>query len=171
MFACFVLLVPLSIAGPEDFNGRMGFIAEDLKGNFSLSNVELKFADVRDGSAEAKRYPFRGYFIVLDYSELGNASDFELRGMIAHELGHLETYSRMSWLGLGIYGMRYEFSREFRKEVERETDVIAIRHGFGEELLAFREYRLRTGSEKDRKILEDFYLSLEEIKNLTIQIG
>ncbi len=151
----------------DDFSKQAGFIVEDLKGNFSLSNVELKFADVRDGSAEAKRYPFRGYVIVLDYSELENASDFELRGMMAHELGHLETYSRMSWLGLAGYALHYEFSSKFRKEVERETDMIVIQHGFGEELLAFREYRLRTGSEKDKKILGDYYLSLEEIKKLT----
>ena len=168
----FVLLMFIPLAGAyelEGFENKTLLIASGTSANFSLPDevVRLRFSSVKDGSAEARRHPFKGYVIILDYEDLKNASDTELEGMFAHEFAHLETYSRMSWLGLAFYGMRYEFSKNFKKQVERETDMIAIENGFGNELGAFREYRLRTGSEGDKKILQDYYLSIEEIKNLT----
>lgn len=109
--------------------------------------------------------------IILDYKELENLSDFELQGVLVHELAHLEIYSRMNWFELGFYVARYELFPEFRKRIEKEADLIVIQRSFGHELQAFREYRLRFGSEGDKKMLEDYYLSLEEIKNLTSSLG
>ena len=72
----------------------------------------------------------------------------------------------MGWLKLAFFAIHYSISDNFRKEVERKTDIKTIEKGYGEELLAFREYRLKTGSEKDKKILINYYLSPQEIKNL-----
>jgi hypothetical protein len=78
----------------------------------------------------------------------------------------IETYSHMHFISLAFYGMHYQFSSTFKREVERETDEKAIAHGFGLELKGFRLYRLQTASEKDKVLLETYYLSSDEISAL-----
>jgi len=145
-------------------------ITDEIKYDFpSIQNkkITIDIKKINEGSAEAKKYPIKGYVIVIDPEKLQNVSYFELKGLFAHEFSHLEQYSKMSWLQLGFFAILYSVSDDFKKRVERKTDMTVIEKGFGRELLAFREYRLRTGSEQDKKALIDHYLSLEEIRNLT----
>jgi hypothetical protein len=150
----------------DDFKLRSESAFESVNHILNLSDIHLDYADVKGGSAQAQRLPFRGNVITLDYVELENASDVELQGLFAHELTHIETYSHMHFISLAFYGMHYQFSSTFKREVERETDEKAIAHGFGLELKGFRLYRLQTASEKDKVLLETYYLSSDEISAL-----
>src|SRR3989344_2442449 len=155
-----------SLPVSEEAGAKFRFNLDYVKANFSsLNNKDVRIVtrDVDNGSAEAKRYPLIGYEIIIDPEDLQNVGDFELQGLFSHELSHIEYYSEISWLQLGIFAVRYFVSNDFKKKVEGETDFRAIEKGFGEELLAFRENRLTTGSENDNKILIDYYLSPEEI--------
>lgn len=162
-----VLIIPNIYASDNDFLTNINGIYDNLSGSYNINgDVRFAFKDIEIGSAEAKRYPFGSYIIVLDSNKLGDANDFELEGMLAHELAHLESYSKMSFLGFIIFAVRYGISEKYRTKTERETDIRAIDKGFGNELLAFREYRLNSASEKEVEILNKNYLSVEEIEEL-----
>ena len=152
----------------EETSRRFQSNLDHVKNNFSSlegKKIGFVFKKVNDGSAEAKKYPLIRYEIIIDIDELKNISDFELRGLFSHELAHLESYSKLNWLQLGTFAIFYSISDGFKKKVERATDIRTIEKGFGKELLAFREYRLRTASENDKKILMTYYLSPDEIKS------
>lgn len=93
-------------------------------------------------------------------------SDAQLTGLLAHELSHIEVYERMSWPMLALYGLRYSLSDSFKRMVEREADMLAIQHGFGDELLAYREHRLATGNAEDVVFIQAYYLSPDEIRTV-----
>ena len=138
-----------------------------MSGHYEINgDVSFVLKDRNIGSAEAKRYLFGNYVIVLDSNKLVDVDGVELEGMLAHELAHLESYSEMSFPGFLLFAIKYGLYSDFQRETERETDMNAIDKGFGKELLAFREYRLNTASEKEIEILKKNYLSIEEIKAL-----
>jgi hypothetical protein len=58
-------------------------------------------------------------------------------GVIGHELSHILSYSEMSGLEMLWFGIKYVFKK---KEIEHETDLIAIRKGFGEQIVEFNHY-------------------------------
>lgn len=162
IFLFFSLCV--AVHAESDFEARAVSIFDRVSANFSLSSVSLDYDPVVDGSAEARYFPFKGYFIRLDVDELYNATDYELEGMFAHELAHIEKYVSMSKLSLLLCGFHYQFSARFKRQVEYETDREAIANGFGLQLAAFRDYRLRTGSDSDVLILERYYMSPDDIR-------
>ena len=98
--------------------------------------------------------------------QLQGINNVELKGLLAHEMSHLETYSKMNYIQLIFYALHYESSDDFEKQVERSTDMKAIEKGYGKELSDYREFRLKTANEKDRKVLEKYYLGVEEIEDL-----
>jgi len=164
VFLCIFICATVQAEG--DFKTRTNLIFTNVASNFSLpGSVSLDYKSVVDGSAEARYFPFKGYYIRLDVAELENATNYELEGMFAHELAHLEKYNTMNKISLIFYGFHYQFSADFKRKVERETDLTAIQKGFGAQLAAFRTYRLETGSESDVLILEKYYISPEEINN------
>jgi len=93
--------------------------------------------------------------------------------MLAHELGHIDTYSKMKFSEFALYSMIYILSdlsiigKDFQIKVERSTDIIAIEHGFGKELENYRIRRLNTGTERDKKYIAETYLSPEEIRSFS----
>lgn len=126
---------------------------------FSLKRIEI-------GSAETRRYPFGRFVLILDKSKLEHASEYELTGLLAHELGHLEAYSAMNWISFGFFTVRYVLSDQYVETIEKNTDRTAVAKGFGEELLAYRTYRLAHSSGEEHAFLETRYLSPEEIRTL-----
>lgn len=158
-----------SLVVSDDINEKLKSNLDYIKSGFSSFdykkiNIVIKKIDV--GSAEAKRYPLLGYIIIVDPEKLQNISDFELKGLFSHELVHLEHYSKMNWLQLGIFAVTYSVSDNFKKKVERETDTQAIEKEFGPELLAYREYRIKTGNQEDISFILEHYLSPDEIKGM-----
>ena len=102
--------------------------------------------------------------VLLDVTKSENISDYELKGLLAHELSHLEEYSRMSFHRFLAFAIHYLFSDNFKREVERATDVKTIEKGYGKELLAYHKYKLGKANTADLKHLEYYYLGVEEIK-------
>ena len=164
-----ILLIGAGAVRSGSLEERSISIVAEMRQNFSIPETEkitISLASVENGAAEARKYPFKGAVIKLDENELSNLSDDELAGLMAHELAHIRVYSGMNWASLVFYGLRYEFSDSFKREVERGTDILTIQHGFGKELASFREYRLRTANDADREMLRDYYLSPKEIRFL-----
>lgn len=156
----------------DNLSNRVYKIGSGIKANYSFpENMELliKFRGIKNAGAESRRYPLKGYVMLFDLKDLGNMTDEELKGLLSHEFSHIETYSGMNWIQLSLYASIYLISDKFRMEVERNTDILAIQKGFGRELASFRKYRIRTANKKDKKLVERYYLSVDEINNLTKQ--
>jgi len=114
-------------------------------------------------SACATNYPFSGLKIWINPKYCEKYNDFELKGLLAHELIHLEDFSIMGWGKKFLWDFRYLFSRKNRRKIERETDKKTILKGYGKEL---RALRLKRESIKDKnfKKIKRFYLSSKEIE-------
>jgi len=52
-------------------------------------------------------------------------------GFFGHELAHLLDYESRSGLNLIGVGLKYSFSKKYKRHTERETDMQAIRHPLG----------------------------------------
>lgn len=106
----------------------------------------------------------------------GNQNGFSLEtadpeiviGFLAHELAHVLDYARRSRINLILLGVQYLLSRQYRRFLERDTDVLTIMHGFGSELLQSYESVLsgEEVSQNYKKNKKEFYLSPTEISKL-----
>ena len=89
-------------------------------------------------------------------------------GGIAHELSHIEIFKKWGfWKSVWLAFIQY-FSGDIRRKVERGADLVAISKGYGNELYKTRS-RLPKNNERVKKLLRDYYLSLNEIKKYTKQ--
>jgi hypothetical protein len=86
-----------------------------------------------------------------------------LIGILGHEMAHILSYYNKSTFQLICYGVKYFFNK---KQIERETDFLAIKHGFGEELLEYNIFVLNSNlvSKKYLKNRQINYLSINEIE-------
>lgn len=63
-----------------------------------------------------------------------------IKGILAHEFAHICYYLQRSNLGLIVDFLRYPVNCPFKKEFERNTDIIAIQHGLGKYLKEAWQY-------------------------------
>lgn len=92
-----------------------------------------------------------------------NMSSCAQVGVIGHELSHILSYEDMTNMELLWFGIKYVFNK---KEIEAETDLLAIRKGFGQQIIEFNKY-LYKSPEINKKYLrkkQKFYLSSTEIE-------
>jgi hypothetical protein len=87
-----------------------------------------------------------------------------LTGWIGHELGHIVYYTGKSSPGIVVAGMRY-LHPEYKKSMERETDMTTIRHNMGFALYEGLRYTFccSRASAGYKAGLKKYYLSLDEI--------
>ncbi|MGB0177507.1 MAG: hypothetical protein ACPF9D_10095 [Owenweeksia sp.] len=88
-----------------------------------------------------------------------------LKGWLGHELGHILDYSKRSGLNLIGFGAMYFLSPAYVQRAERRADIYAIQHGFGNYLIATKDYIL---SQSDlptayRQKIQRLYMSSEEV--------
>ncbi len=84
-------------------------------------------------------------------------------GIIGHELAHIVDYENATQNQLLTMGIKYPFSN-FRKRLERSTDLRTIQHGLGWELYAWScEIRKQEQKSNLIKYHNQFYLTPEEI--------
>lgn len=120
-----------------------------------------------------RRKAFRHYTIIvntnkgkhkgLPFEELS----FNIKiGWIGHELAHICEYESISNWETFLFAVRYISSKQFVRKVERNTDLITIKHGLAFPLYDGIDYLFRNKdiSEKYRKYAKDNSLSLNEIK-------
>lgn len=91
-----------------------------------------------------------------------------LIGWFGHELGHIIDYSERSTVGMIIFGLKYLFSKDHLKEVERTADMIAVNHGMLDYILATKNFILNNAhiSEKYKTRITKLYMSAEEIMEI-----
>ena len=115
-----------------------------------------------------------GFFkiICLNYDKMKSFSKKELIALFCHELSHFEVFSRKTFFEKIIFILFVLFSRKMRFNNERETDMLAIKKGYGKELFLFASGRnKRYSKEKLTKIYNLGYLTPEEIKSYAKKIG
>lgn len=88
-----------------------------------------------------------------------------LMGWMAHELGHIVDYLPRSLFGMIGFVIGYLCWPSYRIAAERRADLIAIDHGFGEELIATKQYILAHTGLPQRYLsqIRRYYLSPEQI--------
>ena len=84
-----------------------------------------------------------------------------LVGVIGHELAHVLDYSQKSVFSTAMTSFRYSTSKQYRRNLERATDIATVDHGLGYQLFRIRIYF----PEKETKE-HDSYLEREEILDL-----
>lgn len=155
---------------PELKDTRINFILGDLKTtmaarpqpDFIFRKKEDRIYTVLINNRAAER---EGVSIV----ELSFAAQV---GIIAHEFAHILAYSKMSRLEMILCGGCYYSSPYFHKKIERETDLITIERGFGEQLYEFSDYVLNKSSACDayKDFKKKFYYQPEEIRQAMLKM-
>lgn len=85
-----------------------------------------------------------------------------VEGGLAHELAHIERDSKLGFFERREDIRKYNDSAEYRKEDERETDMLVIQKGYGKQLLEFIKYH----NKRRRKYKKKDGLTKKEIKKL-----
>lgn len=133
------------------------------------------FADVRESTE----------LIFKDMESLGYASPFSLNlhididrinqyqwpkeaiiGLFAHELAHIVSYERRSFLNRMLFVWNYYLSKDKKRKVEHEADMIAIEKGYGKELLLTRTLAIRDYDDERVARMRGVYYWPEELENI-----
>lgn len=88
-----------------------------------------------------------------------------LVGWFAHELGHVYDYLYRSAFGLIRFGLGYLWLANFRTGAERKADIFAIDRGFGQEIIAAKQFILDQSDLSDayKKRISLYYMSPDEV--------
>jgi hypothetical protein len=88
----------------------------------------------------------------------------QLVGVLGHELGHISYYSRRTAFDLLVDGFGYYFT-DYRRDFEAGTDMLAVDHGLGWQLLDFTDFIMNkaTLSEQYEKKKQRIYLTEKDI--------
>ena len=136
---------------------------------------EQSFTDIRKNTALAfKGMEVLGYaspFSLNVFIDVDRLNEYQwpekaVIGLFAHELSHMVSYERRSFIGRMLFVWDYRFSEKSKRNVEYEADLIAIERGYGEELVLTRTLALRDYDRARVEKMKSTYLSpnaLEEI--------
>lgn len=126
--------------------------------------IKIKRSWFSNFSASVSKELFFGVIIWIN-PKYDVYDDFELKGLLAHELSHLEDWE--------IWGRGYKlkndwkcfFSSKYKEEYEKKTDIKVILKGYKDEL---RAQRLKREGRKDKNFekLKRFYLSVGDIDKI-----
>ncbi len=94
-------------------------------------------------------------------------------GVIGHELAHIIDYREKNDLGIIGTGIKYIFSKKYKRSLEHKIDSIAIRHGLGWQVYDFSYYIIHFSgaNKKYLSIKKAFYLSPRDILNYMKQLS
>ncbi len=137
---------------------------------FKKLNCSMQARPVYSSMFKRKRY--RKYHVFVNSSPVNTGftvvdmSNDQKVGLLGHELAHIRDYVDKSSWNVFIDGIKYVFSKKFRKKYERDTDSRAIANGLGRQLGVFSNFldNYPNINEKYKKRLDRFYLSTQEIK-------
>lgn len=115
-----------------------------------------------------KRYKVNLARYVSDSEDIAvrKLPDDVLTGWFAHELGHLVDYEQHSNLGMVRYGIRYLTSHRFKRQAEHTADLIAVQHGFRDEIIATKRFILEHDLLGDdyKSRIRRYYMSVEDVE-------
>jgi len=122
-----------------------------------------------------KKKENREYVIIISDREdmnaevlYGGMSTCAQTGVIGHEFSHILSYESMTNMQLLWFGIKYAFNR---KQVEAETDLMAIKKGFGKQIIEFNQY-LHRSPRTNKKYLQKkkkYYLTSYEIEQKILE--
>jgi hypothetical protein len=119
-------------------------------------------------TAYALRCPF--FDILGFHPKVRGYSNLFLKGIIAHELSHLNIFKSMSILQYYIIRDFKLLSKKYVMNSEISADKIAIEKGYAKGLYLQRMQRLRF-NDKNAQRLRKFYWSPKQIKQYAKKIG
>lgn len=91
-------------------------------------------------------------------------------GILAHELGHVAYYDRLSTLQIAKWGIMYLIDEEFRATHEKTTDLMPVYHGLGSQIYQYAYYvRNDTSCVKlyeqfGAEFIDKFYMTDKELQ-------
>ncbi|MEK6890918.1 MAG: hypothetical protein AABX03_02170 [Nanoarchaeota archaeon] len=91
-----------------------------------------------------------------------NANVSELKGLLTHELGHIEFYKKRNFVQNQWANFRCSLFKKYRELEEKNVDRLTIEKGYGKDLKANRIFREKF-KDKSFEKLKGFYLTPEEI--------
>jgi len=91
-----------------------------------------------------------------------------ITAILAHELCHQERYLKMGALKYIQFAIGFIISRKLQAAEERATDRLTIEKGYGRQLYELSKIQFL---DKKHKRINEFYMSLEEIKSYSESIG
>lgn len=111
--------------------------------------------------------PFFIRFIVMS-TRTKTFNENVITGILAHELCHQERYLKLGVLKYIRFAIEFITSRKVQAEEEKATDRLTIEKGYGRQLYELSEVQYQ---DKNHKRINEFYMSLEEIKSYSESIG
>jgi hypothetical protein len=123
--------------------------------------ITADYKSMEDSYFEMDRLRKKEYHINADNS-LINAGNKVIIGGLAHELAHISKDFNKNWLANEIDSWLYSLSARYETWDERRADALAIKKGFGKELLAFLDYANERGEVYNKKD----GLTAEEIRRI-----
>jgi hypothetical protein len=91
-----------------------------------------------------------------------------ITAILAHELCHQERYIKLGVLKFIRFAIQFITSRKMQAEEEKATDRLTIEKGYGRQLYELSEIQYH---DKKHERINEFYMSLEEIKSYSESIG
>lgn len=91
-----------------------------------------------------------------------------LTAILAHELCHQERYLKLGAIRYIGFAFCFLTSRKVQSEEEKDTDRMTIEKGYGRQLYELSEIQY---NDKNHERINEFYMSLEEIKSYSERIG
>lgn len=119
-------------------------------------------------ATRAYRIEFSNHLAVTDHVRVQDLPKAVVVGWFAHELGHVLDFLDRPSLGMISFGLRYALWSPYLRKAERRADTFAIRHGFGREIMATKQYLFdhATLPQRYKKRLRKYYLSADEIEGI-----
>jgi len=157
----------------ESLKRRCLKIIQELRKDYPMldnAKIYLKIKKLRKGSLWANKAFYLYYLIKVDPEKYKGASDEELKGGLAHELIHLEDAKKMNLFEFIVFFLKYNLSKKFAQNLELLTDKGVIERGYARELYANRKFRFKNLSEKDKKIMKN-YFDPEGVKKYAQSMG
>lgn len=143
---------------------------KDVKVEIRRKEIKSMMAARPKLSSFFKSRDKREYVIIISNRKSMNANALYTNmtrcaqvGVLGHELCHILSYEEMTNLELIWFAIKYVFNK---KEVEAETDLMAIKRGFGTQIIEFNSY-LHQSPITNKKYLRQkkkYYLSVNDIE-------
>lgn len=111
--------------------------------------------------------PFFIRFIVMS-TRTKTFNENVITAILAHELSHQERYLKLGVLKFIRFAIQFITSRKVQAEEEKATDRLTIEKGYGRQLYELSEIQ---NHDKKHERINEFYMSLEEIKSYSESIG
>lgn len=129
----------------EAFNFALSYFPEFEHLTIKVKFKKMKYSMLCRPTLRSLRIPPRSYIIAVNNDTKNplhplNAGFKALTGCFGHELAHIVTYKNQSKKELISDCFRYLFSRQFRRNYERQTDIITAQKGLGFENYLFEKY-------------------------------